>query len=69
MKKCEHFLLSRTGDAFGRRNKKSPTNYDSICAPFRKEFSKHFVRITITLGAPAYGISFHMKEQSKNFLL
>ena len=62
MKKCEHFLLSRTGDALEEETKKSLKNHDSICAPFRKEMFKHFVRITITLGAPAYGIIFHMKE-------
>lgn len=47
-----------------KRNKKLPTDYDSIRAPLRQEIFKHFGRITITLGAPAYGIIFHMKVNS-----
>ena len=42
---CEQFLLSRNGDAFGRKN--------------NKEIFKQFGKI-ITLGAPAYGIMFYM---------
>ena len=49
LKECEQFLLSRNGDAFGRKN--------------NKEIFKQFGNI-ITLGAPAYDIIFYMKENS-----
>jgi len=66
-KECEHFLLSRNGDDFGRKKQLKPTYCESFGAPLRKQISKQFAKIITLPGASAYGIVFEKKIPCSTF--